>query len=158
MHRSFTTYYVEYVSGSGSAAGLGCRNSGAGTVAEFQTGKLPRKCGANTHKLHTPFFHNDHGQSQCSLLEIFLTFFLQYGESAPSVDPYSDAYTAPPTEPPISTAPSDRDGFTARGRSRSRSPGGPPASNGGYRSPPPRRRSPQQPRRPAHAPVVCPHF
>ncbi|KAF7966919.1 hypothetical protein HWV62_885 [Athelia sp. TMB] len=74
-----------------------------------------------------------------------------YGESAPPVDPYSDAYTAPPPETTPS-APADRDGFAPRGRTRSRSP--PPASNGGYRSPPPRRRSPQQARRPAHAPVA----
>ncbi|KIM83960.1 hypothetical protein PILCRDRAFT_818992 [Piloderma croceum F 1598] len=72
-----------------------------------------------------------------------------YGEPAPPVDPYSDAYTAPAPEAAAPTT-GDRETFPQRGRSRSRSP--PPASNG-YRSPPSRRRSPQ-PRRPPHAPIA----
>jgi hypothetical protein len=65
---------------------------------------------------------------------------VMYGEQPPSVDPYSDAYTAPN---PLDSNP--------RPRSRSRSP---QRSNGGYHSPPHRRRSPP-PRRPPHAPIVC---
>ncbi|KAH8113292.1 RNA-binding domain-containing protein [Phellopilus nigrolimitatus] len=76
--------------------------------------------------------------------------YSQYSESAPApVDPYSDAYNAPP---PSSAAaplldPRNRDPLP-RGRSRSRSP------IRGVRSPPPssfRRRSPP-PTRPKHAP------
>lgn len=66
------------------------------------------------------------------------------------MDPYSDAYNAPPTAP----AAADRDSAAPRGRSRSRSVGA--RSNGeksGYKSPSFRRRSPA-PRRPPHAPVV----
>ncbi|KAF8654290.1 hypothetical protein AX16_003549 [Volvariella volvacea WC 439] len=80
---------------------------------------------------------------------------LPYGDSAPAaaVDPYSDAYNAPPAP-----APAERD-TAARGRSRSRSPGA--RSNGDrerdrFRSPPYRRRSPA-PRRPPHAPVQAPN-
>ncbi|RDB20525.1 Transformer-2 beta [Hypsizygus marmoreus] len=78
-----------------------------------------------------------------------------YGEPAAAtpVDPYSDAYTAPPLAP----APAERDPAPARGRSRSRSPGA--RSNtggGGYRSPY-RRRSPPAPRRPPHAPIQAPN-
>ncbi|GLB33409.1 putative RNA recognition motif containing protein [Lyophyllum shimeji] len=79
-----------------------------------------------------------------------------YGEPAAStaVDPYSDAYTAPPMAP----APAERDAAPARGRSRSRSPGA--RSNnggGGYKSPSYRRRSPPAPRRPPHAPIQAPN-
>ncbi|THH12334.1 hypothetical protein EW145_g6 [Phellinidium pouzarii] len=75
----------------------------------------------------------------------------QYSEGAPApVDPYSDAYNAPPSSaiaPPLD--PRDRDPLPARGRSRSRSP------VRGIRSPPPasyRRRS-SPPSRPKHAPI-----
>ena len=90
---------------------------------------------------------------------------MQYGE-APSanVDPYSDAYNAPP-----SAAPADRDPPPPRGRSRSRSPAarsttGANGTNGNrddreYRSPPYRRRSPAPAgRRPPHAPIVRCYF
>ncbi|KIK07698.1 hypothetical protein K443DRAFT_170086 [Laccaria amethystina LaAM-08-1] len=86
---------------------------------------------------------------------------MQYGE-APSanVDPYSDAYNAPPA-----ATPADRDPPPPRGRSRSRSPAarsttGANGTNGNrddreYRSPPFRRRSPAPTgRRPPHAPIV----
>ncbi|EKM82121.1 hypothetical protein AGABI1DRAFT_112242 [Agaricus bisporus var. burnettii JB137-S8] len=72
--------------------------------------------------------------------------------SQATVDPYSDAYNAPPTAP----AAADRDSAAPRGRSRSRSVGA--RSNGeksGYKSPSFRRRSPA-PRRPPHAPVQAP--
>ncbi|KAL9712400.1 hypothetical protein Ac2012v2_003637 [Leucoagaricus gongylophorus] len=77
-----------------------------------------------------------------------------YGEPAApaTVDPYSDAYNAPPAAPAIN----DRDDAAPRGRSRSRSPT--TRSNGDksdFRSPTFRRRSPP-PRRPAHAPVQAP--
>ncbi|KAG6336329.1 hypothetical protein ID866_2754 [Astraeus odoratus] len=71
----------------------------------------------------------------------------QYGDSAGApLDPYSDAYNAPP---PASES-RDRDGPVARGRSRSRSPA---ARSNGYKSPSFRRKSPP-PKRPAHAPVA----
>ncbi|KAF8351000.1 hypothetical protein F5887DRAFT_912910 [Amanita rubescens] len=77
-----------------------------------------------------------------------------YGEpnTASAVDPYSDAYTAPPQVAPQP----ERDAQPPRGRSRSRSPAG--RSNGGFRSPPPfrNRRSPA-PRRPPHAPIKAPN-
>lgn len=84
-----------------------------------------------------------------------LTSSLQYGEPAAptTVDPYSDAYNAPPAAPTLN----DRDDAAPRGRSRSRSPA--TRSNGDksdFRSPTFRRRSPP-PRRPAHAPVVSYH-
>lgn len=79
----------------------------------------------------------------------------QYSEpAAPPVDPYSDAYNAPPaTAAAPASAAESRD--PPRGRSRSRSPPRSP----GYRSPSFRggggpRRSPP-PRRPPHAPIVC---
>lgn len=77
-----------------------------------------------------------------------------YGDPAASnaVDPYSDAYNAPPAAP----ATGDRDDAAPRGRSRSRSPAA--RSNGDkadFRSPNFRRRSPP-PRRPPHAPVAPP--
>jgi hypothetical protein len=74
----------------------------------------------------------------------------QYGEpTAPSVDPYSDAYNAP--APATATSETrDRDAATTRGRSRSRSPG---ARSTGYRSPTQKRRSPP-PKKPTHAPIV----
>lgn len=65
-----------------------------------------------------------------------------YGESNPTVDPYSDAYNAPPAAEPAS----ERD--APRGRSRSRSPprrettNGTNGDSGRYRSSPARRRSP----------------
>ncbi|PPR03998.1 hypothetical protein CVT24_010491 [Panaeolus cyanescens] len=70
-----------------------------------------------------------------------------YGETNPTVDPYSDAYNAPPQPAPET---SERD--APRGRSRSRSPvrrdtNGANGDSGRYRSPPPRRRSPPPPRR-----------
>jgi len=85
-------------------------------------------------------------------MDAILTSGLQYGEPAApaTVDPYSDAYNAPPAAPAIN----DRDDAAPRGRSRSRSPT--TRSNGDksdFRSPTFRRRSPP-PRRPAHAPVV----
>ncbi|KAF5388103.1 hypothetical protein D9615_000033 [Tricholomella constricta] len=76
----------------------------------------------------------------------------QYNEPAAStaVDPYSDAYTAPPLVP----TPVERDPAPPRGRSRSRSPGARSNNGGGdYRSPY-RRRSPPAPRRPPHAPIA----
>jgi len=78
-----------------------------------------------------------------------------YGEPAAAtpVDPYSDAYTAPPLAP----ASTERDPLPPRGRSRSRSPGTRSNNNGGYRSPPFRRRSPPAPRRPPHAPIQAPN-
>ncbi|KAG5353706.1 hypothetical protein C0989_003132 [Termitomyces sp. Mn162] len=73
-----------------------------------------------------------------------------YGEpAAPPVDPYSDAYTAPPLAP----APADRDPPPPRGRSRSRSPAA--RSNGDRAFS--RRRSPAAPRRPPHAPIQAPN-
>ena len=70
----------------------------------------------------------------------------QYGDSAaPPLDPYSDAYNAPP----LASDSRDRDAV-GRGRSRSRSLG---ARSNGYKSPY-RRKSPP-PRRPPHAPSVC---
>ncbi|KAL4075640.1 hypothetical protein J3A83DRAFT_4356879 [Scleroderma citrinum] len=70
----------------------------------------------------------------------------QYGDSAaPPLDPYSDAYNAPP----LASDSRDRDAV-ARGRSRSRSPG---ARSNGYKSPTYRRKSPP-PRRPPHAPTA----
>ncbi|KAI5124887.1 hypothetical protein M0805_007317 [Coniferiporia weirii] len=79
--------------------------------------------------------------------------YSQYSEGAPApVDPYSDAYNAPPPSsaavPPLD--PRDRDPLPPRGRSRSRSP------IRGARSPPPssfRRRSPPPPSKPKQAPV-----
>ncbi|KAI6105373.1 hypothetical protein F5141DRAFT_123049 [Pisolithus sp. B1] len=65
--------------------------------------------------------------------------------AAPPLDPYSDAYNAPP---PASDA-RDRDPPPPRGRSRSRSPA---ARSNGYKSPY-RRKSPP-PRRPPHAPIA----
>lgn len=103
------------------------------------------------------FLSNHHGEF--SLARSALRFLLlthvqcsQYGEPASqnTVDPYSDAYNAPPSAP----AANDRDSAAPRGRSRSRSPEA--RSNGeksGYKSPSFRRRSPP-PRRPPHAPVV----
>ncbi|KAF8632396.1 hypothetical protein AX17_004837 [Amanita inopinata Kibby_2008] len=79
----------------------------------------------------------------------------KYGEpnTASAVDPYSDAYTAPPQVPP----PAERDPPPPRGRSRSRSPTGRSTNGGVFRSPPPyRRRSPPAPRRPPHAPIKAP--
>lgn len=81
----------------------------------------------------------------------FLYFYQdQYGEpTAPSVDPYSDAYNAP--APATATSETrDRDAAPPRGRSRSRSPG---ARSTGYRSPTQKRRSPP-PKKPTHAPIV----
>jgi len=77
-----------------------------------------------------------------------------YGEPAAAtpVDPYSDAYTAPPLAP----VPAERDALPPRGRSRSRSPGN-RSNNNGYRSPTYRRRSPPAPRRPPHAPIQAPN-
>lgn len=77
----------------------------------------------------------------------------QYGEpTAPSVDPYSDAYNAP--APATATSETrDRDAAPARGRSRSRSPG---ARSAGYRSPTQKRRSPP-PKKPTHAPIKAPN-
>ncbi|KAG2345072.1 RNA-binding domain-containing protein, partial [Suillus weaverae] len=73
-----------------------------------------------------------------------------YGEpTAPSVDPYSDAYNAP--APATATSETrDRDTAPPRGRSRSRSPG---ARSTGYRSPTQKRRSPP-PKKPTHAPIA----
>ncbi|KAG6849950.1 hypothetical protein H0H93_003322 [Arthromyces matolae] len=72
-----------------------------------------------------------------------------YGEPAPApVDPYSDAYNAPP----VASTPAERDAPPPRGRSRSRSPA---ARSNGYRSPY-RRRSPA-PRRAPHAPIQAPN-
>ncbi|KIL67231.1 hypothetical protein M378DRAFT_185717 [Amanita muscaria Koide BX008] len=68
-----------------------------------------------------------------------------------AVDPYSEAYIAPPQ---ASTA-AERDPPPPRGRSRSRSPAG--RSNGGFRSPPPFRRRSPAPRRPPHAPIKAPN-
>lgn len=73
----------------------------------------------------------------------------QYGEpTAPSVDPYSDAYNAP--APTATSESRDRDAAPPRGRSRSRSPG---ARSTGYRSPTQKRRSPP-PKKPTHAPIA----
>jgi len=70
---------------------------------------------------------------------------------ASAVDPYSDAYTAPPQ----ATSNAEREPQPPRGRSRSRSPAG--RSNGGFRSPPPfRKRSPAA-RRPPHGPIKAPN-
>ncbi|EPQ59696.1 RNA-binding domain-containing protein [Gloeophyllum trabeum ATCC 11539] len=72
---------------------------------------------------------------------------MQYAENTPAVDPYSDAYNAPP--PAAIPAGGDRDAPRGRSRSRSRSPG--------YRSPTYRssRRSPvPAPKRPSHAPIA----
>lgn len=80
---------------------------------------------------------------------------MQYSEpAAPPVDPYSDAYNAPPaTAPAPASAAESRD--APRGRSRSRSP----PRSAGYRSPTFRgsgsRRASPPPRRPPHAPIVC---
>ena len=80
----------------------------------------------------------------------------QYSEpAAPPVDPYSDAYNAPPaTAAAPANATDGRD--PPRGRSRSRSPPRSP----GYRSPTFRgsRRGTPPPRRPPHAPIVCIRF
>jgi len=72
--------------------------------------------------------------------------------AAPPVDPYSDAYNAPPaTAAATATTTESRD--PPRGRSRSRSP----PRSAGYRSPPfrggPKGRTPP-PRRPPHAPIA----
>lgn len=76
----------------------------------------------------------------------------QYGEpTAPSVDPYSDAYNAP--APTATSESRDRDAAPPRGRSRSRSPG---ARSTGYRSPTQKRRSPP-PKKPTHAPIKAPN-
>ncbi|KAG6885127.1 hypothetical protein C0993_005705 [Termitomyces sp. T159_Od127] len=76
-----------------------------------------------------------------------------YGEpAAPPVDPYSDAYTAPPLAP----TPAERDALPPRGRSRSRSPTARSNGDRGFRSPY-RRRSPAAPRRPPHAPIQAPN-
>ena len=89
-----------------------------------------------------------------------MAIHVQYGDSAPAtVDPYSDAYNAPPAPAP------DRDPAPPRGRTRSRSPARPSTNGNGTngesrkyeRSPPPYRsgrRSP--PRRSSHAPTVSP--
>ncbi|GJJ07237.1 hypothetical protein Clacol_001437 [Clathrus columnatus] len=64
-------------------------------------------------------------------------------------DPYADAYSNAPQQPPASGAPPEKDRSPpppSRGRSRSRSP---PR----YRASPSRRRSPP-PRRPHHAPIA----
>ncbi|KAG9219405.1 hypothetical protein CCMSSC00406_0005299 [Pleurotus cornucopiae] len=74
-----------------------------------------------------------------------------YGDPAPPVDPYADAYNAPPSAAPAASEPREN-GTATRGRSRSRSP----ARSGGYRSPY-RRRSPPPPaatKRPSQAPVA----
>ncbi|KAG6896754.1 hypothetical protein C0992_006329 [Termitomyces sp. T32_za158] len=72
-----------------------------------------------------------------------------YGDpAAPAVDPYSDAYTAPPLAP----TPAERDALPPRGRSRSRSPTARSNGERGFRSPY-RRRSSAAPRRPPHAPI-----
>ncbi|KDQ65030.1 hypothetical protein JAAARDRAFT_43836 [Jaapia argillacea MUCL 33604] len=75
-----------------------------------------------------------------------------YGEPAPpAVDPYSDAYNAPPpaTAPAGGAAGADRDPLPPRGRSRSRS------RSPGYRSPRYGGRRPSPPpKRPAHAPIA----
>ncbi|KAH8999425.1 hypothetical protein EDB92DRAFT_2007736 [Lactarius akahatsu] len=71
--------------------------------------------------------------------------------AAPPVDPYSDAYNAPPaTTAAPTSANENRD--APRGRSRSRSP----PRSAGYRSPTFRnsRRSSPPPRRPPHAPIA----
>ncbi|KAA1466064.1 RNA-binding domain-containing protein [Dentipellis sp. KUC8613] len=72
--------------------------------------------------------------------------------AAPPVDPYSDAYNAPPPAAPAAVDSASRDPPPPRGRSRSRSPG----RSAGYRSPPPyrSRRASPPPRRPPHAPIV----
>ena len=82
----------------------------------------------------------------------------QFADSAAApVDPYSDAYNAPPppsTAPPLDSR--DRDVPPPRDRSRSRSP---VRGGGGYRSPPTsyssRRNKSPPPSRPKHAPDVC---
>ncbi|KAF4574540.1 hypothetical protein EYR36_005884 [Pleurotus pulmonarius] len=77
-----------------------------------------------------------------------------YGDPTPPVDPYSDAYNAPPSAAPAASEPREN-GTATRGRSRSRSP----ARSGGYRSPY-RRRSPPPPaasKRPSQAPVQAPN-
>ncbi|KXN83536.1 hypothetical protein AN958_01245 [Leucoagaricus sp. SymC.cos] len=89
-----------------------------------------------------------------STLAVTYHSLLQYAEPAASttVDPYSDAYNAPPT----AVAPSDGEAAAPRGRTRSRSPTA--RSNGDkseFRSPSYRRRSPA-PRRPPHAPAAPP--
>ncbi|TFK43030.1 hypothetical protein BDQ12DRAFT_695396 [Crucibulum laeve] len=66
-----------------------------------------------------------------------------------AVDPYSDAYTAPPAPPPV-----DRDPPPPRGRSRSRSPPRDAGAGGGYRSPYRRRSPPPAVKRPTHAPIA----
>ncbi|KAI0303085.1 hypothetical protein BC826DRAFT_1089505 [Russula brevipes] len=72
--------------------------------------------------------------------------------AAPPVDPYSDAYNAPPATAAAPVAATEsRD--APRGRSRSRSP----PRSAGYRSPPYRggsRRASPPPRRPPHAPIA----
>lgn len=77
----------------------------------------------------------------------------QYAEPAATatVDPYSDAYNAPPAPP----ATNDHDAAAPRGRSRSRSPARSNGERSEFKSPSFRRRSPP-PRRPPHAPVVSP--
>ncbi|THH14865.1 hypothetical protein EW146_g5519 [Bondarzewia mesenterica] len=78
-----------------------------------------------------------------------MTSHIQYNEpAAPPVDPYSDAYNAPP--PAVPTPAVETPVPPARGRSRSRSP----AHSGGYHSPPPFRRPSPPPRRPSHAPIA----
>jgi len=74
-----------------------------------------------------------------------------YGEtsSAAPVDPYSDAYNAPPPPPAASAENGDRPS-ASRGRSRSRSP----TRSNRFRSPTFRHRSPAAPRRPNHAPIA----
>ena len=123
-------------------------------------GNLNSACGAHSPCALTINHHGEFDASMrlhCVFSQSPLPFpltpmsDLQYSEtpSAP-VDPYSDAYNAPP--PPGAPAdPRDRDAAPSRGRSRSRSPtrGGrsPHASSYGRKKSPP-------PAKPKHAPNV----